>query len=230
MNANAIIKAALRRLLVIHSGQTPTASQYADGLEVLNDMVNSWSANSSLVWEDTYEEISIGAGVQSFTIGATGDKTTARPLQLRVATLKSGDIEYPMAIIDEKKYQNFSNKTATGQPFRIYYRNTFPNGTAYFERTTDKAYTLILTSIKELTEFADGTTEYNLPAYYERAFKANLAIEMADEMGAGNRVTPTLMKAAEESKAEVIGKSLDIVPSTTDFPVTPKYNIEADSY
>ena len=230
MNANTIIKAALRKLLVIRSGQSPTTQQYADGLEVLNDLVTSWSANGSLVYEDTFEELSIGAGTQSFTIGPSGDQVTTRPLQIRVATLKRSDIEYPMAIIDEIKYQNFSNKTATGQPFRVYYRNTFPNGTMYFERTTDTAYTLILTSIKELTEFPDGTTEISLPSYYERAFKANLTIELADEMGAGNRVTATMMKAAEESKADVIGKSLDIVPSLTDFPVTPRYNIEADSY
>lgn len=230
MNADTIVTAALRKLLVINSGQSPTTQQLSDGREVLNDLVTSWSSNSSMVYVDEYESISIAANTQTFTMGPSGDFTNARPFQIRVATLKSGDIEYPMQIIDEVKYQNFSNKTATGQPFRLYFRPTFPNATFYFERTTDKAYTLILTSIKELTEFADGTTEYNLPRYYERAYKANLTLELADEMGAGSRVTPTMIKAAEESKADLIGKSLRVVPSRTDIPTKGKYNIEADSY
>lgn len=230
MNANSIIKAALRRLMVIPSGQTPTTAQYADGLEVLNDLVKSWSADLNLVYEDTVESLSIPAGTQSFTIGASGDQTSTRPLEIRVATLTSGNVEYTMDITDEKTYSSFSNKASRGQPFRLYYRNTYPNGTIYFEKTTDTAYTLNLHSIKQLTQFPDGTTEISLPEHYERALKANLAIEMADEMGAGNRVTPTLLQAAGESKAAIIGLATDIVPSRTDIKSKGQYSIEADGY
>ncbi|MBT8449487.1 MAG: hypothetical protein KJO69_07350 [Gammaproteobacteria bacterium] len=230
MIANTIIKAALRRLLVIQGGKEPSAQQYADGLEVLNDLVNSWSANSSLIYEDVREELNIPQGSQTLTIGPTGDLVTARPTELRVASLKLNNIEYPTDLIDEKEYQRFANKTSTGLPRRIYYRETFPNGTIYFERTTDQAYTLILTSMKELSTFPDGTTSISLPAYYERALKANLAIEWADELGAGNRVTPTMAKSASESKAEVIGKALDIVESQVIITQRHRYSIEADSY
>ena len=230
MNANTIVKAALRRLLVIQSGKTPTTNQYADGLEVLNGMITNWSANSSLVWEDTREELSIPQGSQTLTIGPTGDLVTARPLQLRVASIKYGTIEYPMEVFDERRYQQIAEKASTGQPFRLYYRNTYPNGTIYFEKTTDKAYTLILTSIKELSTFPDGTTEISLPDYYEHGLKANLTLELADEMGAGNRVTPTMIKSAEESKGNIIGKALDIVPSQTDYQLNGRYDINSDSY
>ena len=71
MIANTIIKNALRRLNVVQIGSDPTTQQYADGLEVLNDIVNSWSANGDLIYEDTAEEISIATNTQNFTIGAT---------------------------------------------------------------------------------------------------------------------------------------------------------------
>ena len=228
--ANTIIKAALRRLVVVPSGGTPTTNQYTDGLEVLNDLLKSWSADLSLVYEDTEETLTIPSATQSFTMGATGDQVTTRPLEIRVASIIDGNIEYPMRIVDEKTYQSFSNKSSIGIPLRLYYRNTYPNGTVYFEYTTNTQYTLRLQSIKQLTRFADGTTEIDLPEHYERALKANLAIEWADELGAGKRVTPALIKAAEESKKIIIGLATDIVPSRTDIPSQGRYNINSDSY
>jgi len=231
MNANAIIKASLRRLLVIDTGGSPTTAQYTVGLEILNDLIKSWSASLDLVYEDTHESLTIPAGTQSFSIGPSGDQVTTRPLEIRLASFKTGsNVEYTIKIIDEKTYQSFSNKSNIGQPFRLYYRNTYPNGEINFEYTTDVQYTLLLGSIKQLTRFADGTTEIDLPEHYERALKSNLAIEWADELGAGNRVSPTMMKAAEESKAIIIGLATDIVPSRTDIPSRGRYNIESDSY
>lgn len=230
MIANTIITAALRKLLVVPSGGTPTTNQLADGLEVLNDLVNSWSAQSDVVYENVLENLTIPVGTQSFTIGATGDQVTARPLKILVATLSYSSTEYPMVIIDSSVYPNFSNKSSSGQPFRIYFRKTWPNATIYFEYTTDKAYTLILTSMKQLSTFSDGTTDVELPDHYERALKANLVIELADEMGAGNRVTGTMMKIAEESKSAVIGQAINITESMSDIPHRGAYNINSDDY
>lgn len=230
MNANAIIKAALRKLIVVKSGGTPTTAQYADGLEVLNDMVNSWSAQNNLVYEDTLEELSIPASTQSITIGATGTLVTGRPLRIKIATLRDGSIEYEMNLIDQGEYAYIADKTVSGRPYELYYRNTWPNGTIYFNKTSDSAYTLILTSLKQLSTFPDGTTEVSLPDHYERALKTNLTIELADEFGAGNRVTASMVKIAEEARNAIIGQAIDIVPSRTDIPAPGVYNITSDSY
>ena len=224
MQANTIIKAALRKLLVIPSGGTPTANQYTDGLEVLNDLVNSWSANSSLVYQDTLEEIVIAANTQNFTLGATGDYVTGKPVEIVQMSLREDSYEWPLLEAHSNEYAEFSNKTNTGQPAWYYFRNTHPDSTFYFDVTTSSAYTLILTSMKELSEFADGTTEVSLPAYYEKAFKDNLTIELAPEMGAANRVTQIMLQVAEESKNAVIGKAVKVVPSRTDLSHLNDYN------
>lgn len=217
MNANEIIKGALRKLVVIPAGGTPTVSQYADGLEVFNDLVSSWSANSSLIYEDTLEEIALSAATQSFTLGTTGDYVTGKPVELISASLKNSNHETPLEIAGEKTYQNLRDKTRTGLPFWIYFRNTHPNSTFYFDKTTDQAYTLILTSMKELTQFPDGTTEIVLPDMYKKAFKDNLTLELAPGSGAAKRVTPLMVEQAKESKAAVLGKSLKINPSRTEL-------------
>jgi len=230
MIANTIIKAALRKLLVIPSGGTPTAEQYTDGLEVLNDMINSWSAQRDLIYEDTKETLTIPAGTQIITIGATGDLVTGRPLKIIVATLRDNNVDYVIKLISEKEYQGFSQKNNISRPYRLYYRNTWPNGTIYFEYTTDQSYSLILTSMKQLSSFLDGTTDVSLPDYYERALKTNLTIELADEMGAGNRVSPIMMNLANEAKTAILSQGLDLVPAFTEMYTYGVYNIEADDY
>jgi len=230
MIANTIVTAALRRLLVIPSGGTPTSNQLADGLEVLNDLINSWSAQRDLIYEDTKEDLTIPSGTQSITIGPTGELVTGRPLKINVATLRDNTIDYTMRLIGEIEYQSYSQKTNVSRPYRLYYRNTWPNGTIYFEYTTDKNYTLVLTSMKQLSVFPDGTTDISLPDYYERALKTNLTIEIADEMGAGNRVTATMFKIADEARTAIISQAIDLVPAITEFNPVGVYNIEADDY
>jgi len=230
MIANTIIKSVFRKAFIKDGSFTPSVQQYADGLERLNDMINTWSANNNLVYEDTMEELTIPAATQSITIGSTGTLAVARPLEIRVATLKTGSTEYSLKLIDEKQYNSFSNKSSIGLPSRLYYRNTWPNGTLYFEYTTDIQYTLTLTSLKQLAEFSDGTTDNPLPDHYEKAFKDNLLIEMADELGIGNRVTPLMIKLAEDSKTAIIGQALDLVPSQTELRSSYNYNIEGDTY
>lgn len=291
VTANEIIKAALRRLVVIPSGGTPTANQYADGLEVLNDLLASWSSQINLVYEDTMEEISVSSGTQNFKVPEVAgvnnavatnflidvtasftsdvsvgnivynvtDGTAAvvtsvssdvviqidnniftstgkeyrigsiRPLQIISASLKTGNNEYPLKIINNNKYQNIFDKSIVGLPTELYYRSTYPTGTIYFNTTTDQAYTLILNTVKKLDTFANGTTYYHLPDYYERALKLNLALELAPEMGAANRITSLLVNQAQEAKDAIIGLAVDIDESSISS-IGGRYSIESDSY
>ena len=217
MFANEIIKGALRRLVVISAGGEPTTAQYADGLEILNDLVASWSANASLVYQDTLEEITIAAGTQSFTLGATGDYVTGKPTEVKIASLRRGKYEYPLEVANPNSYAEFRDKTNAGLPHWLYFRNTHPDSSFYFDLTTDQEYILILTSMKELTQFPDGTTEIALPAYYKKAFKDNMTLELAPGSGAAKRVTPLMMQQAEDSKNMIIGKSVRITPSKTEL-------------
>jgi hypothetical protein len=116
------------------------------------------------------------------------------------------------------------------RPHWLHYRHSFPNGTFYFDSTTDQQYTLVLTSIKELPTFVDGTTDVPLPAYYEHALKLNLMVEIAPEMGAAKRVTPMMAQQAVQAKNTIIGQSMDLQAAETEIGASGVYNIEGDSY
>jgi len=217
MNANAIITSVLRKLLVIQPGGSATSAQLTAGLETLNDIVVLWSANSSMVYQDTREEITVASGTNSFTLGATGDYVTGKPVKVISASLKTSDYEYPLKEADVNIYARFHDKAHTGRPDWLYFRNTHPDSTFYFDLTSDQAYTFILTSMKELTKFPDGTTEISLPDYYETALKYNLVVAFAPEMGAANRVTPLMNQMAEQAKSDVIGRAVKVNVSTTEL-------------
>ncbi len=216
MNANTIISSALRKLMVTPSGGTPSANQLSDGLEALNDIVSIWSANSSLIYQDTREEITVPVGTSSMTIGSTGDYVTGKPIQILNAAIKVSNSEYPLNIIDKNVYETFYDKTKTGRPDWIYFRDTDPNSTIYFDRTTDSGYTLVLTSMKSLSLFVDGTTDVQLPEYYETALKYNLVIALASEFGAANRLTQMMIELANDSKNAVIGRAVKANVSKTE--------------
>jgi len=228
MNSDAIVTSALRKLLVTQPGGTPSSAHLTVGREALNDLVKLWSADSSLIYQDTREEIVIASGTNSFTLGATGDYVTGKPVKLLNASIKENNQEYPLKIADKNIYEGISDIDSTSKPEWIYFRNTHPDSTFYFESTTDVAYTLILTSMKELSTFPDGTTEISLPDYYEAAFKHNLVISLAAEMGAANRVTPLMMKLAEDSEGKVIGKSVKMNVSKTELAFNNNYERNSD--
>ena len=228
MLANTIVKAALRSLLVIEIGQEPTTAQYVHGLEAVNDLIKIWSIQHNLIYENTREILTIPSGTQQITIGPTGTLVTGAPVDIIAASLKSGNTEYELKILSTNEYNSYSDKTISTLPHGLYYRSVVPNGIIYFNSTTDIIYQLILTSMKRLAQFVDGTTDNPLPEEYETALKANLKIYIADDVGAGNKVSPQMIMMANHTLDAIIGNSINLSPSTTDIGSIGIYNIESD--
>ena len=71
--AQTLIKAALRSIGAIATGETPTAAEMADGLESMKLMFRSWSAKNIRLYYTKQETLTMG-GASSYTIGSGGDK------------------------------------------------------------------------------------------------------------------------------------------------------------
>ncbi len=255
MIARTIVKTALKKLVIVSSGQEPSDEQYAEGLEILNDMIGSWSGNVSMIYEETREHLVVPSGVQSFTVGLSGDIITSRPIQIVQHNLMEGGSvpepiigwtgssfcggelpsnvglavggltrEYTLAKADVVEFNQYLNKYTVNRPDRLYYQNTYPNGTFYFNSTTDQIYTIILNSYKELSEFPDLDTEVHLPKYYEKALKDNLAIELSPQMCSANRISPLMLRSAEESKDVIIGRAVKLNTLTTELSFGSRYS------
>ena len=73
MLVSAIIDDAMRKLGVIASGETPTSAERQDGLEALQLMLRSWSAEKINTFVSVAETKTLVASTYLYTWGSGGD-------------------------------------------------------------------------------------------------------------------------------------------------------------
>lgn len=201
-----IIKGGLRDIGAIAAGETPSAAEISDGLESLNEMMNSWSAEGLALHVETREELTLVASQQSYTIGSGADFDTTRPEFVKGAGIKESgnDTEFMISVLQNmEEWQRISDKSTTSNiPTKLWYNPTYPNGTVNLWPIPDAANTLVLYSEKPLTTFALSTTDFSFPPGWFRALRKNLAVEMAPEYGVS--VSGSLQKQADDSYANIV--------------------------
>jgi len=207
MTLGELLTSSLRAIGVKNPGVTLTAEEVNDAKEILNLMLDTWSAEGLPVYAATIEGLTLTAGAASYTIGATAvapNFITARPTQILNAFVRdSGGTDYPVEIIGSKQYQGISTKTTSGRPYFLHYVGTAPLGTIYLYPVPDAAETLYLDSLKPLVDLDDLTATIVLPPGYNAALKSCLAVALAPEYG--RDPSQLVMKEAFESKKAILG-------------------------
>ena len=185
--AQTLIESAYRLINQTSEGETPTAQALADGLEAMNMMIDSWSIERLSVFATQDQQFTWPASTASRTLGATGTLVGNRPVMLDDATYfkdASTGISYGIKIINQQQYDGIAVKTVTSTyPQVIFANDKFPNMelTLYPVPTKDLEFHFI--SVQELTQPATLATTLAFPPGYLRAFKYNLACEIAAEYG-----------------------------------------------
>lgn len=197
--AQNIIDAAFRK--IGHSD--PTDTDRTDALENLNNMISSWGAeflNHYLV----RESLAVVAGDAEYTIGASGDLNTVRPISLAGAFLRDSDgYDRELSVMSGKEYNSIVSKTAEGIPGFVYFVPEYPLAKIIFDCEPDTSYTVYLDFNKNLTEFTTIATTVSLPPEYKEALVYNLAISLAEDKGIAP--TQTVQETAKRTK-EAIAK------------------------
>lgn len=207
-----LIKSALRDIGAIATGETPSASELTDGLTSLNDLVETWSADGFLVFEEKIETFTLIANQQQYGIGSGGDFDTVRPIQIKGAGIKQsgGEDEQPVKILNIQEWQSIVVKSTSSElPLYLYYNPAYPLGEVNVWPKPSAASSLVLYSEKPLTAFANTAATVSLPPGYQRALRKNLALELAPEYG--RNPSPLLMEQAMESKAEIMRRNMKTV-------------------
>ena len=181
--ANDIVKGALRKLGVKAAGQALTAEEGADGLSLLNDLLESWALERLMLQNLTEVSITLTANDEQYTIGSGGDKDTTRPVSIESAYIRdSSNNDTPVAIISDAQYSRISGKTdSSSTPAFLYYRPEYPLGKIYLYPRPDAGKTLYLSAWLQFTAFASLSTTVALPPGYKRALEWNLALEISPE-------------------------------------------------
>jgi hypothetical protein len=212
--AHDLIRGAMRLIGAVDPGEELTASEASDGLELLNEMLESWSQDSLAVYQILQENFATVASTASYTIGSGATWNTTRPLRIESAFLRSSSIDYPLRVITREEYDRIQAKTTSYMPEYLYYQPSVANGIVYLYGVPDAVYTVFLNSLKQLQSFSALTTAIVLPPGYKRAIRYNLALECAPEY---NRTVP-------ERVLEIAAKSLAAIKRLNSR--TPKLRLD----
>lgn len=198
--ALGIIKSAMRKSGILVKSEDPSADEAADALDMLNDLLASWSNDSMVVYARTLESFTLSGGVASYTIGPSGTFDTVRPIKIISAYVRSGGIDYSLQVESEENYDAVALKTTGSIPEYIIFSNAFPLATLTLYPQPATAYTLFLRTEKQLSNFT-LSQDVDLPPGWKRALIHNLAVELAPEYG--QQIAPEVYEIAKESKAEI---------------------------
>lgn len=178
-----LITGAARLLQVVRKGEPLDADEAMDGLNALNDMLESWGNSSLMVTARAWETFNIAAA-SSYSIGASQTLNTTRPTIIRKAFIRLANGDYDLEPLSDERYEDiFLKSLSTNIPEYISIDNGYPYGTIRLYPLLNTSAELHLLSEKPLTSIATLNTVIDLAPGWKRALRFNLAIELAGEYG-----------------------------------------------
>lgn len=213
--AQDVIESSYRLLVQTSEGETPSAQFLADALEAMNLMIDSWSAERLSVFATQDQSFTWPASTISRTLGPSGDLVGLRPVYLDDSTYfrdASTGISYGIKLINQQQYDGIAFKTVTSTyPQVMFVNDKFPNMELFLYPVPTRALEFHFISVLELTQPATLATTLAFPPGYLRAFKYNLALELAAEFGL--EAAPQVQKIAMTSKRTLkrINSPMDIM-------------------
>lgn len=229
------INGALRLIGVLAEGETPSAETSQDALFALNQMLDSWSVEELAVFATMDQIYTWPAGQKSQTIGPTGDFVAIRPVELEDSTYfrdPANGISYGIKIINQQQYNGIAVKTVTSTYPQVLWLNPdMPNSTVSIYPVPTRALEWHFVSLQPLTQATDLATDMVFPPGYMRAFRYNLACELAPEFGV--EPSPQVKRIAMTSKRNIkrINNPLDVMSMPYPLIATrQRFNVYAGSF
>ena len=229
------INGALRLIGQLAEGETPSAATSDDALTALNQMLDSWSAERLSVFSTQDQMFTWPASTKSRTIGPTGDFVGNRPVLLDDATYfrdPSNNISFGIKIINQQQYDGIAVKTVTSTyPQVIWVNMDMPNMDMYIYPVPTKALEWHFISVTELVEPATLATTLVIPPGYLRAFRFNLACEIAAEFGVEPPATVQRIAMSSKRNIKRINNPDDVMSLPYSIVATrQRFNIYSGNY
>jgi hypothetical protein len=204
-SASDQINGAMRLIGMLAEGETPSAAASQDALSAMNQMIDSWNTERLSVFSTQDQVFTWPASILSRTLGPTGNFVGNRPVLLDDATYfrdAATNVSYGIKIINQQQYNGIAVKTVTSTyPQVLWVNMTYPDIEMYVYPVPLRPLEWHFVSVQELTEPATLATTLSFPPGYLRAFRFNLACEIAAEFGV--EPSPQVSRIAMTSKRNI---------------------------
>jgi len=229
------INGALRLIGMLAEGEVPSAATSQDALTALNQMIDSWNTERLSVFSTIDQVFNWPPSTRIRTLGPTGDFVGQRPVQLDDSTYfrdASTNVSYGIKMINQEQYNNIAVKTVTSTyPQILWYNATYPNIEIYLYPVPSRVLEFHFVSVQPLTTPAALDTDLAFPPGYLRAFRYNLACELAPEFGV--EPSPQVQRIAMYSKRNLkrINNPDDVMAMPAALMVNrPRFNIYTGNF
>lgn len=186
-SAGEIINGSLRLIGALAEGEVPSAETSADALMAMNQMLDSWNTERLMIYNTIDQVFTWPSGQITQTLGPTGDFVGLRPVALDDSTYyrdASTGVSYGIKFINQQQYDGIAVKTVTSTYPQVMWINMeYPDIQMTIYPKPTRALEWHFVSVQELAQPATLATELAFPPGYLRAFRYNLAREIAAEFG-----------------------------------------------
>lgn len=186
-SAGEIINGSLRLIGALAEGEVPSAETSADALMAMNQMIDSWNTERLMIYNTIDQQFTWPSDQITQTLGPTGDFVGLRPVALDDSTYyrdASTGVSYGIKFINQRQYNGIAVKTVTSTYPQVMWINMeYPDIAMTIYPKPTRALEWHFVSVQELTQPATLATELAFPPGYLRAFRYNLAREIAAEFG-----------------------------------------------
>jgi len=229
------INGALRLLGVLAEGETPSAETSQDALNALNQMIDSWNTERLAVFSTQDQVETWPSGAISRTFGPTGDIVGERPILIDDSTYfrdPATGISYGLKLINQQQYNGIAVKTVTSTyPQVLWVNMTYPDIEMYVYPVPTKELEFHIVSVQPLSQPANLATDLAFPPGYLRAFRYNLACEMAPEFGVEPSLQVSRVAMASKRNLKRINNPDDVMALPYSIVGTrQRYNIFAGNF
>lgn len=198
-----IVKGALRKIQALGRGESLDSEDAEIVRASLNAILATITAQGGFVFTNAAETFTLD-GSTSYTIGSGGDFDTSIPREIMAATYTIDGADYPLDVIDVKRYADIQVKSTQGYPDFLYFDYGHPLAKIYLYPVPSSG-TLKLYSKKPLTSFTSLDSDFSMPAEYQAMLEYNAAVWVAPEF----EVAPSqsVMMIAQETKQAVLAQN-----------------------
>lgn len=203
--AGDIINGSLRLIGQLAEGEVPSADTAQDALNAMNQMIDSWSTERLAVFATQDQVFIWPTSAATRTLGPTGDFIGERPIKVDDSTYfkdSTSGLSFGIKLINQQQYNAIALKTVTSTyPQVMWVNETYPNIEMTIYPVPFKALEWHIVSVQPLSSAATLATDLSFPPGYLRAFRYNLACELAPEFGV--EPSPQVQRIAMTSKRDL---------------------------
>lgn len=220
MTVRDLINGSLRLIGVLAEGESPTAQAQSDAFSALNNLIDSLSTESLMIWSKIAETFTLNVGQQTYQMGTgASDFNTTRPQLIENALIipyaTSPQFQLPMRILNKDEFASIMLKTTESAiPLFVYNDAQSPISNINVWPIPNSPAQIVFYSWKPIADFATVDEDISLPPGYERMLRFNLAIELAPEYG--KEPSETVLGIAVQSKAKIKRMNSKPIYSTVD--------------